>query len=431
MTDERHKLGEVLREAREAKGADLARVERETKIRERYLSALERGEYRELPGSVYTKGFLRNYAAYLGLDPEYLIDLYRLETATGATERPAVPRPPRPISVRRRRTFVITPGAVAAAILTVLVGAFVAWLGYEFVNFARTPELRITDPAGDVSAHTGSTITLRGMTAPNATVTVSGLPENPSTTADAEGAFEVTVGLLPGSNEIHLVARDPVTNRSSEEFVRRVNVVSDADASPSPRDGAGVVLDTPEEGASVAGRLAFGGSAPPGTQVTVSVELMSAAGPSFTVVDGDGEPVELRPEAPTIPEALVLVADESGAFGGTISLAPGSWEVSVVGPAGAPVTRQVTIGAAPGVRAIVAVDGGETYLEASEDGTPVAAVSGQVVAAGERIDLEADRTITIRVGNAGAVRLTVNGLVLGPMGASGEVVTWEISRSDS
>ena len=90
MTDQVHKLGEVLRAAREAKGVDLPRVERETKIRERYLSALERGEYRELPGSVYTKGFLRNYGSYLGLDPEYLIDLYRLETST-AVERPAAP----------------------------------------------------------------------------------------------------------------------------------------------------------------------------------------------------------------------------------------------------------------------------------------------------------------------------------------------------
>jgi cytoskeletal protein RodZ len=80
VTDEVHKLGEVLRAAREAKGVDLPRAERDTKIRERYLSALERGEYVELPGSVYTKGFLRNYGAYLGLDSEYLIDLYRLES---------------------------------------------------------------------------------------------------------------------------------------------------------------------------------------------------------------------------------------------------------------------------------------------------------------------------------------------------------------
>ena len=105
MTDEGvHKLGEVLRTAREAKGVDLTRVERDTKIRERYLSALERGEYRELPGAVYTKGFLRNYGAYLGLDPEYLIDLYRLE-ATGRHRR--APRAARPAAADRRAPLAI------------------------------------------------------------------------------------------------------------------------------------------------------------------------------------------------------------------------------------------------------------------------------------------------------------------------------------
>ena len=105
MTGEVHKLGEVLSAAREAKGVDLTRVERETKIRERYLSALERGDYRELPGSVYTKGFLRNYGTYLGLDPEYLIDLYRLETSAPAVEKPRIAPPPRPIAGRRSRAF--------------------------------------------------------------------------------------------------------------------------------------------------------------------------------------------------------------------------------------------------------------------------------------------------------------------------------------
>src|SRR5258707_15887250 len=56
--------------ARERKGVDLARAERDTKIRVRYLSALERGDYRDLPGAGDTKGVLRNYAIYLSLDPE-------------------------------------------------------------------------------------------------------------------------------------------------------------------------------------------------------------------------------------------------------------------------------------------------------------------------------------------------------------------------
>ena len=156
MTSESHKLGEVLRAAREAKGVDLARVERETKIRERYLSALERGEYRELPGAVYTKGFLRNYGSYLGLDPEYLIDLYRLETSATTAERSRTPAPPRPLAVRRRRTFIITPGAVVAALLTIGVGALVAYIGYELVTFARTPELLITEPGRERQRASGA-----------------------------------------------------------------------------------------------------------------------------------------------------------------------------------------------------------------------------------------------------------------------------------
>jgi hypothetical protein len=98
---------ERLYAARERKGVDLYRAERDTKIRARYLGALERGEYGELPGDVYTKGFLRNYALYLGLDP-------RRSSGSGAgsaaTPRPAktvldVPQPiaqPAPGSSSRR-----------------------------------------------------------------------------------------------------------------------------------------------------------------------------------------------------------------------------------------------------------------------------------------------------------------------------------------
>ncbi|HEX7196550.1 MAG TPA: helix-turn-helix domain-containing protein, partial [Candidatus Limnocylindria bacterium] len=342
MTDQVHKLGEVLRDAREAKGVDLTRVERDTKIRERYLSALERGEYRELPGAVYTKGFLRNYGAYLGLDPEYLIDLYRLESAANTAERPATPSPPRPIAVRRRRTFVVTPGAVAAAILTILVGAFVAWLGYEFVNFARTPELRIVEPAGDVAAHTEDTITIRGITAANAVITVSGLPENPSTVADAEGSFEMTVGLLPGSNEIRLVAHDPVTDRPSEEFVRRVNVVSEVAGSPTP-PAVGVTLDQPEADATLTGAIPIAGTAAPAAELVATAVLASPPTPNFAVTDAGGGPVELDRPDPSAPEPVSLTADAAGAFSGSLALAPGTWDIVLTPAGGEPITRRVTV----------------------------------------------------------------------------------------
>ena len=288
MTNEVHKLGEVLRTAREAKGVDLARVERDTKIRERYLAALEAGDYDDLPGSVYTRGFLRNYGAYLGLEPEYLIDLYRLETSS-ATERPALTAPPRPLATRRSRAFVITPGLVAAALLTVLVGGFVAWIGYQFVTFARTPELRITEPAGNLSSYAELTITVRGVTAPNASVTVSNLTENPTVTADESGSFEVTVELVPGSNVMRLVATDPVTGRDSEVAERTILVVEDASSPP----GTALVVAVPADGAEAGSPVPVSGSAAPAATVDVAAEIIEAAAPTFDVTTASGGPIEI------------------------------------------------------------------------------------------------------------------------------------------
>jgi cytoskeletal protein RodZ len=227
-------LGEMLRSARESRGLDRARIERDTRIRERYLAALERGAYDELPGEVYARGFLRTYATYLGLDPDAMTALYRIETRRTADRRPTQGRERR-LATPQPRGFALAPGAVAAAVLTVLVGALVAYLAYQVITFARTPDLRVIDPAGDVRGHRESSIVIHGVTAPNARVSVSGLSENPSVVADAEGSFSVRVELVPGSNLVTIRALDPRTTRQSAEVTRTIEVVGDADTGESRR----------------------------------------------------------------------------------------------------------------------------------------------------------------------------------------------------
>jgi cytoskeleton protein RodZ len=68
------KIGEALRKAREAKSITLRQAEEATKIRLKYLEALEREDYSQIPGRVYAIGFLRNYARYLGLDWQPLVE---------------------------------------------------------------------------------------------------------------------------------------------------------------------------------------------------------------------------------------------------------------------------------------------------------------------------------------------------------------------
>jgi cytoskeletal protein RodZ len=430
VTEQVHKLGEVLRTAREARGVDLTRVERDTKIRERYLSALERGEYRELPGAVYTKGFLRNYGSYLGLDPEYLIDLYRIEATSGGPDRIVSPAPPRPIAVRRSRSFAVTPAAVVGTILTLFVGTLIIVLTYQVLNFAQIPELRVIEPPGDVAAHRGDSITVRGSTAPNARVTVSGLRENPVVMADARGDFEVTVSLVPGSNVIELTAYDPVTDRDSVPVQRTVQVVADvaASATPSP---APLSVTQPAADATLGSPVALAGTGAPGSSLQVSAVLVTAATPSFAVTDPAGTAVTITPTAPSAPPPATVGTDAAGTFAGSLELAPGTWDISIAPATGDPVVRRVIVQPGAGLGGTLRLEGGPSYLEIDQDGVPLAAVSGSVAADGQSVALSATRDLRIRAGNAGAIRLTINGIDIGAMGGNGAVVEWRITRSGS
>jgi cytoskeletal protein RodZ len=97
-------LGETLRQARLDKGVSLADAARETRIRRGYLEALEAEDPAALPPAVYTRGFLRTYADYLGLDAASMVDLYQPQARreSGPTLRAAVPRVaiPRQIPLR-------------------------------------------------------------------------------------------------------------------------------------------------------------------------------------------------------------------------------------------------------------------------------------------------------------------------------------------
>jgi cytoskeleton protein RodZ len=78
-------IGETLRETRMRRHIDMSEVEAATKIRAKYLRALENEEWDLLPGPTFVKTFLRTYAEYLGLDPRGLVEEYRQRY-----ERPAM-----------------------------------------------------------------------------------------------------------------------------------------------------------------------------------------------------------------------------------------------------------------------------------------------------------------------------------------------------
>jgi transcriptional regulator with XRE-family HTH domain len=104
-------LGHILREARETKGYTLAEVQDQTRISIRFLEALEDGAYDILPTAVHVRGFLRNYARFLGLDPEPLLNRYLLHHANRPHPLirkldPSLPTtPPLPLPQDREQVF--------------------------------------------------------------------------------------------------------------------------------------------------------------------------------------------------------------------------------------------------------------------------------------------------------------------------------------
>ncbi len=122
-------IGPTLREARNRRKVDLAEVEAAIKIRTRYLQAMENEDWDALPGGAYTRGFIRTYASYLGLDGERLADDYRRATGPPGGERAPKRVEPVPTAMRGRRPLVssrLVIVAVCLVLVAVVVGIALA-----------------------------------------------------------------------------------------------------------------------------------------------------------------------------------------------------------------------------------------------------------------------------------------------------------------
>ena len=120
-------IGNSLREARERQGLGYPEIELATKIRAKYIRALEEEDFTSIPGDAYIRGFLRTYADYLGLDSDVYVDEYASRFITSWRDE----LPPRP---QRRRVRTHERPIERRAVLIVLAGiavvtalVFAAW----------------------------------------------------------------------------------------------------------------------------------------------------------------------------------------------------------------------------------------------------------------------------------------------------------------
>jgi cytoskeleton protein RodZ len=139
-------IGATLREARMRQRIDISEIESETKIRAKYLRALENEEWDLLPGPTYVKSFLRTYAEALGLDGKLLIEEYKLrhERLSDVEMQPI--RPPGTAREPRRRRR--TGSGRGWAVLVVIAGLITAlyFLGNSGGNDNGGNDAAVTTP---------------------------------------------------------------------------------------------------------------------------------------------------------------------------------------------------------------------------------------------------------------------------------------------
>src|SRR5215471_1829581 len=168
-------VGQDLRKARQLKGEDLTQISRVLKIRRVHLEAVEESNFDALPGRAYTIGFVRSYAAYLGLDPSACVTRLKAEIAGRGGE---AKEGPVPISAPRDRKF--PQGAVILAVILII--ALIYGIYYLIVAMNRLASEPVPPVPPQLAAQAG----LTAPPSPRPSVTqAANTVSQPDPTADA------------------------------------------------------------------------------------------------------------------------------------------------------------------------------------------------------------------------------------------------------
>jgi len=328
-------IGDRLREARENKDLTLEQAQEGTRIRRAFLQALEEERFDQLPADVYARGFLRNYARFLGLDPEPLLKAYRSPRPAPAVRLPEVLD--EPLSKG-------SAGSIWRALFWVLVIAAIVGLGlwYGYREF-------YLGTAWGAQA-TPSAIAVATLAEPTATAALSETEETPTATDEPTAEPTPTMTIEPTATQ-------------------GTGAASAASPSASPTRTA----EATSGAVSPSTTAASGASATPGAEG--SLTPTGAAGATMTAS---------RTPTPSMP------ATEDGI----------------------PVVVQV-------------VD--RSYVHVMVDGTKVLEA---ILEPGDRRVWAFKSTFSMRVGNAGGLRVTLNGVEMPPLGKVGQVLNVDYRADD-
>lgn len=200
------KSGEILKSARLKRGLTFETVEKETKMRVKFLRSLEEGNLSTFHSLPYARGFLKNYSEFLGLDSALVLALFRRETTDQIVK--VLPSG----LVQEGPFFRVTPKRAMLLVAAFIAASIIYYLFQEYRGFLGAPALTVDSPQEAQVLNEG-TIEVKGKADSDATVLVNGEP----VALSKEGYFTKVIRIFKGEETITVIAK----NRRGKETTER------------------------------------------------------------------------------------------------------------------------------------------------------------------------------------------------------------------
>lgn len=179
-------IGEMLREARTFHRLSVEDFSKRTRIRAEYITALENNQFDQLPAATFVKGYIKTYGTLFGFDYQPLVGLLRRDYKESARGK-LVPR--EFIKPVLKKNTLSTPVTVAVLILITLFVSLMSYVGFQWYNLNKPPDLKIVSPADNASV--ASQVIVEGLTEPEAIVSVNAQPVS----LQPDGSFQTEIFL--------------------------------------------------------------------------------------------------------------------------------------------------------------------------------------------------------------------------------------------
>jgi len=206
-------LGERLRMLRRRKRLTLEEAEEETKVRLKYLQALENDRYGELPADVYAQGFLTKYVDFLGAPKEEILEIFKRERRRNFSPGMLVPQ----AQIKEKRA-ILTPKIIIFCLVFLVLAVFLGYIFYAVRNFTSPPNLEVSSPSTETVIRSDK-VEVVGKTDEGASLKIN----DQTVFLDDRGNFKEEVKLQAGLNNIELRS----TNRAQKETIKVIKILAE------------------------------------------------------------------------------------------------------------------------------------------------------------------------------------------------------------